>query len=289
MAVQGLDVSSIQGSKFDFNKVKAAGYDFVILRINTWDNTKHCNVKDPCFDSFYQKAVAAGLKVGAYWFSYANTADYAATEAALCIRWIKGKKYEYPIYFDLERKEQFDQGTAFCDAAVKTFCSALENAGYFAGVYCSTFWHTHCVSKAVRERYACWIAEYAAKCHYTGPYGIWQNGLVYVNGIQVDHDYAYVDYPALIKKKGLNGFSKPAAAAETPSQGFKPYIVRITYKSGLNIRSGPGVAYKIVGSVPYRGAYTIVREQITAGQTWGKLKSGAGWICLTGFTEIHKR
>lgn len=209
MAVQGLDVSSIQGKNFNFNNAKAAGYEFVILRINTWDNVKRCNVKDPCFDSFYQKATAAGLKVGAYWFSYANTVDYVATEAALCIDWIKGKKFEYPIYFDLERREQFTQGMTFCDAAVKTFCNALEAAGYFVGVYCSTFWYTKCVSKAIRERYACWIAEYASSCHYTSPYGIWQNGLVYVNGVQVDHDYAYVDYPAIIKKKGLNGFPKP--------------------------------------------------------------------------------
>lgn len=58
------------------------------------------------------------------------------------------------------------------------------------------------------------------------------------------------------------------------------YIVRITAKSGLNVRSGPGTNYGVVMSLAYGGGYTIVEEQ----NGWGKLKSGAGWICLK-YTE----
>ena len=61
---------------------------------------------------------------------------------------------------------------------------------------------------------------------------------------------------------------------------FKPYIIKVIYKSGLNIRSGAGVAYKAVGEVPCGGVYTIVEEHTTNGQKWGRLKSGAGWICV---------
>lgn len=35
----------------------------------------------------------------------------------------------------------------------------------------------------------------------------------------------------------------------------------------------------------YGYTYTIVAEKVVNGQTWGKLKSGAGWICLTGFAK----
>ena len=62
------------------------------------------------------------------------------------------------------------------------------------------------------------------------------------------------------------------------------YLVKITVDD-LNIRSGAGISNKIVGCIKDRGTYTIVDEKTVSGQVWGKLKSGAGWICLTGFTK----
>lgn len=56
-----------------------------------------------------------------------------------------------------------------------------------------------------------------------------------------------------------------------------PYIVRVI-DPALNIRSGPGVNNKIVGCITNKGAYTIVEEKKVGSATWGKLKSGAGWI-----------
>lgn len=73
--------------------------------------------------------------------------------------------------------------------------------------------------------------------------------------------------------------------APSPTPAFQPYIIKVTYKPFINIRSGPGVIYKDVGDVPYGGVYTIVEEKVNGTQTWGRLKSGAGWICLTGFTK----
>lgn len=58
------------------------------------------------------------------------------------------------------------------------------------------------------------------------------------------------------------------------------YLVRITAQSGLNVRSGPGTNYGVVMALDYGGGYTIVEEQ----NSWGKLKSGIGWICLK-YTE----
>lgn len=57
-------------------------------------------------------------------------------------------------------------------------------------------------------------------------------------------------------------------------------LVRITAQSGLNVRKGPGTSYGVAMSIGYGGVYTIV-EEING---WGKLKSGAGWICLR-YTE----
>lgn len=63
----------------------------------------------------------------------------------------------------------------------------------------------------------------------------------------------------------------------TTPQKFKSYIVKITVDS-LNVRKLPGVGNDIVMSLAKGGAYTIVEEKIVDGGTWGKLKSGIGWI-----------
>lgn len=49
--------------------------------------------------------------------------------------------------------------------------------------------------------------------------------------------------------------------------------------TNLNIRKGPGTNYATNGSCP-KGVYTITDTQSAGGYTWGKLKSGAGWIAL---------
>jgi N-acetylmuramoyl-L-alanine amidase len=62
--------------------------------------------------------------------------------------------------------------------------------------------------------------------------------------------------------------------------GFKSYVVYIT-ASALNVRSGPSTNYKINTVVHKNEMFTIVDEK----NGWGKLKSGAGWICLDGYTK----
>lgn len=76
--------------------------------------------------------------------------------------------------------------------------------------------------------------------------------------------------------------TKKLGGSTTPSTTFKSYIVKITYPTGMKIRSGAGDTYSVVGSVPYGGVYTIVEEKTNGAQLWGKLKSGAGWICIKG-------
>ena len=72
------------------------------------------------------------------------------------------------------------------------------------------------------------------------------------------------------------------AAAVTVAKTYKVKVVH----DDLNIRAGAGVSNKVVGSIKDHGVYTIVADNVVDGQTWGKLKSGAGWICLAaGFTK----
>lgn len=78
-----------------------------------------------------------------------------------------------------------------------------------------------------------------------------------------------------------------STSASKTSNTFKSYKVKVTYKDGMNVRTGAGINNAIVKGVTakYNTIYTIVAEKTVSGQVWGKLKSGAGWICLTGFTK----
>ena len=211
---KGIDVSKYQ-KNVDYDKVKKSGIDFVIIRAGYG---KYISQKDSEFEKHYKNAKAAGLKVGAYWYSYASTVDEAKQEAKICLQAIKGKTFEYPIYFDLEEQDQFAKGKSFCDSIVKAFCNELEKAGYWAGLYISRSpLQTH-ISSDVAKRYALWIAEYDDKCNYNGDYGIWQyssKGKVAGVSGNVDCDYCYIDYPSAIKKAGKNGFKKSTAVKAT--------------------------------------------------------------------------
>ena len=196
MTVKGIDVSEFQGS-IDFEKAKKQ-IDFVIVRAGYG---RLPSQKDKFFEENYKNAKAAGLKVGAYWFSYADSAEDAKREAKACIEVIKGKKFEYPVYFDIERKEQFDKGKEFCSDLVTAFCTELEKAGYFTGFYISRSPLQSFITPEVAKRYALWVAEYGEKLNYDGQYGMWQyTSGGEVDGIsgRVDLDYCYVDYPERI-------------------------------------------------------------------------------------------
>jgi LysM repeat protein len=104
------------------------------------------------------------------------------------------------------------------EAAI-AFCRALEAAGYYAGIYSSTY-------SGFRDRlddskltpFTHWVAQYASECTYGGAYGIWQySSSGRVNGINgnVDLDISYQDYPSIIKAGGFNGY--PNAGSSQPA------------------------------------------------------------------------
>lgn len=216
--IKGIDVSSWQGN-IDFAKVKASGIDFVIIRAGYGRETRQ---NDNCFEVNYRNAKAAGLDVGAYWYSYADSAEDTVKEAKACMEVIKGKKFEFPIYFDLEEQSQFAKGRNFCDSIIKAFCGELEKNGYLAGLYCSTYYLNNYISNAIAGKYALWVAQYNYRCTYTAnKYGIWQySSEGRINGISgnVDMDYCYTDYPNIVKNGGYNGYKKTTAKKTTATE-----------------------------------------------------------------------
>lgn len=198
--IPGIDISEWQGH-VDFNAVKASGVKFVLIRAGYG---RSASQEDRYFAEHYTQAKAAGLQVGAYWYSYAISPEDAANEARACLTVLGNRHFDYPIYFDLEEQWQFHQERAFCDSLVKSFCCVLEQNGCYAGLYISRSPLQNYISSAVAQRYAVWVAEYGPCCNYSGNYGIWQHSstgsVPGVNG-NCDLDYSYIDYAAVINKK----------------------------------------------------------------------------------------
>lgn len=205
--MRGIDISQFQGN-VNFNKVKKAGIEFVIIRAGFG---RYETQRDPYFENNYKAAKASGLHVGAYWYSYAQSAADAVKEAQTCMKIINGKQFDFPIFFDLEERSQFAKGRDHCDGLVKAFCGELENNGWFAGLYISRSPLQTYISPTVAKRYALWVAEYGSRCNYNGSYGIWQySSTGRVSGISgnVDLDSSTVEYPSVIRNGGFNGYAK---------------------------------------------------------------------------------
>ena len=225
-AIFGIDVSEWQGT-IDWAKAKAGGIKFAILRAGISSRA------DKCFTTNYAACENAGIPVGSYWYCTATTVADAKAQAKQFLQVISGKKFAYPVYMDLEEPAQFALGKAKCSELVDAFLTVLEQAGYYAGLYCSTYYLDKYLSDSVKSRYTIWCAQYASKCTYQNPYGIWQYnvagstehdiiGQKSIPGIvgECDMDYCYTDYPSIIKAAGLNGFAKatqPTQPEPTPT------------------------------------------------------------------------
>ena len=211
LQLKGIDVSVFQGD-IDW-AATAKSIDYAILRAGFGGGT---SLKDGRFDENYTEAKKHGVPIGAYWYSYATTVEGARAEAQACLEVLKGRQFEYPIYYDIEEIETLETGPENVNAIAKTFCDILTKAGYCVGIYTSTSQLLSTFDDSIKnsDNIEIWVADWRSRteCPYTGKYGMWQYGLsTTVKGVagDCDGDFCYVDYPSLIKKKGLNGYRKP--------------------------------------------------------------------------------
>ena len=151
MTKYGIDVSYHQG-EIDWNKVKSK-VDFVIMRAGIGSK------KDVRFEEYYENCKKLEIPVGAYWYSCAATGAKAVQEAYAFLESVKGKTFEYPLFFDIETKNAFNTGKANCSTMAREFCETLEKAGYFAGIYASKSHLETYLSAEVRQKFAVWVAH----------------------------------------------------------------------------------------------------------------------------------
>lgn len=208
----GVDVSRYNGRP-NWSVAKANGVDFAILRAVSGASGVYI---DPTFEYNYSECKKAGVPVGLYVASYLNVDK----EIAVTERLIRGKQFEYPIYYDIEDfsftgRSRSKQSATY--AAVK-FCRHFEKLGYYVGIYSNKYFIDQWLDRSQIKDFDIWIADWRRGIDYSKSYGMHQftnkgrfNGINSTGEGGVDTNYAYLDYPEIIKRNGLNGYPKQAA------------------------------------------------------------------------------
>ena len=229
--IRGIDISVYQ-QNIDFKKVKDSEIEFVIIRAGFG---KVASQKDRLFESHYSNAKKAGLKVGCYHYTYAKSVQEAEQEATVFLEWIKGKTFEYPIYFDIEDASLQNLGKQTLTDIVLTWCGKVQSAGYYVGIYANPDWFLNRLDLEKLKGFDKWLAHWVAVPKWDNSFGgLWQYGLTRVDGYNddIDGDYSYRDYEKIIKQLGLNGFkkkSKKSAEVKITIDG-KTYTGTLTEK-----------------------------------------------------------
>ena len=196
----GIDVSKYNGD-IDWDRVRGAGIRYAIIRAGYRGSSTGALVEDPYYRKNMEGALAAGLKVGVYFFTQAVNEVEAVEEASMVLSLCEGYRGEYPIVIDTEgaggngRADGLDimARTAVCRA----FCETIEGAGFSSGVYASRNWLNRNLSLTQLEDYMTWLAEYRETPQYGGRYQFWQyTSSGSVDGIEgrVDLDISYLAY-----------------------------------------------------------------------------------------------
>ena len=188
-AVKCLDISTWQGY-VDFNKVKSAGYNYVILRAGFG---REYSQKDNTFERNYANAKAAGIKVGVYWFSYSTSPSDAYREANACLYCLNGKRLDMPVYYDLEYQPAMSMSNINYTQMALNFCSTIKKAGYKSGVYSSASVYGYLLNRQtlINNGVSIWNAQWSSYCSV--PCDIWQySEKGQVNGISASVDMNYI-------------------------------------------------------------------------------------------------
>lgn len=208
--MKGIDLSTFQ-KNVDYKKLKEQGIEFAILRCGYG---KENSQKDEMFETHYKGCKDAGIKVGAYHYSYCTSLENSYNEAMACLEFIKGKEFDLPIFYDLEEQRISKLGRDIVTQIAINFCSILKREGYQAGVYANLFWFRNYVDqfRLIDENIKIWLAQWNSLnvVKHTADFKV--DYLQYSNngnleGIsgRVDLDYAYEN---IIVKKSNEEIAK---------------------------------------------------------------------------------
>lgn len=256
MEYLGIDVSKWQGD-IDYKKVKSTGIKFIIARIGYG---MYDNQKDPKFEDNYKGATQNNIPIGVYLYSYALNESDAKREADVVLKWLKNRKLNLPVYYDIEDKSQSALSKSTLTKMCEIFCEKIESAGYWAGIYANKYWlTTHLDYKYLEKKYTIWVAQYNNKNTYSGKYDMWQyTSKGKVNGINgnVDMNILYKNIFTNTKPNNNQNNSSPSLPNLSNYKGTSivDALKQVGYDSSFEARKK---LYKLAGFTDtYKGTAT---------------------------------
>lgn len=210
-----IDVSRYQGkiTLDGWREIKAAGYKGVMLKTVSTNRKLSKRADglyiDPTFEANYRNAKAAGLAVGAYYYTYATSKAMADAELSLLADALRGKTLEMPVAVDVEDNKFRVLGKQALTDLTAYALKKVEDMGFYAQLYTYTsFAKTRLyMGGAALSPYDVWLADYTGKTPaVTFAYNTHQHtSKGNVPGISgnVDLNVTTLNYPRIICKKGL--------------------------------------------------------------------------------------
>lgn len=186
-----VDLSEWNGN-VDFNKVKKSGVTCVILRAGYG---KDPDQEDNKFREYYRQAKAAGLNVGAYWYSYATSVDAAKAEVKNCMKTIGGKEFDLPVFLDVEEYRQAVLPRRTLTDIISTFCDGMNSNGFNSGLYSAkSMLVDSAYPDELSNKYLIWLAMPTTSYSDLPSYvDLWQYSWTgSVDGIRGDVDLNYI-------------------------------------------------------------------------------------------------
>lgn len=261
MAVKCIDVSKHNGV-IDWNKVKGAGIEAVIIRAGYGCNT------DPRFTTYIKGAQAAGIAVGVYWFAYPLNKAGAIKEAEYAQKVIKPYKLDLGVWYDFEydTERYATQNNVYYNEdlrteVIKAFCDRMKKYGHCVGIYLNPDYINKTNYNELKS-YDLWLAQWPNGEHTAfskvspnnvnkkwGTPEIWQIGCDKIEGINgyTDINYYYGNVPEQKEEvKKVNYFSKPSynglsfvdALRIIKAPTTYTYRKKIAAKNGINNYTG---------------------------------------------------
>lgn len=223
----------------DFERMKADGCDFAILRLGFEGSKTGADTLDLAFVEYYNRARAAGMKLGVYFFARATTYEGAKQDAEWVINVIEENDmyFEYPICYDVEADVHYAMGASALNTLCFGWCETMEANGYYPAVYINKQLYPKLTSD-FKGKYDVWYryilsdGEFAtqydpATLNISDKCSLWQYTMYqrfdgcsykYTGKNQIDGNVSYKDYAAIMEANGYNNWEvKPETPEESSS------------------------------------------------------------------------
>ena len=175
---KGIDVSKFQG-KINWKKVANDDIDFAYMRLGYRGYGSGKIVLDDTFEYNIEKAKAAGLDIGVYFFTEAVNEKEGIEEAEFVLENLEDYKVDLPIVIDVEESASSDSRTKDLTKeertkAVIAFCERIKEAGHEVMIYGNTKSFMVMMDNEQLEDYDKWFAYYKYPLRFPYKMKMWQ-------------------------------------------------------------------------------------------------------------------